>query len=424
MKNVWILNHYAQEPGGSGGTRHHSLAKHLLKHGWQACIVAASVELNTGYQRLCSRETARLGIYDGVPFLWLKTPSYQGNGTRRVLNMVCYALRAIIPYQTRLLPRPDVVIGSSVHPLAAWSGAIVARRTGVPFFFEVRDLWPQTLIDMGELSPNSVLALLLRRLEKWLYRVAERILVLPPRAADYIEPLGISPAKIVWLPNGVDLADFPPPSLPAPHEAFVLMYFGAHGNANGLSNLILAMAELSRRSLPQPVCLRLIGEGPLKPSLIDQARQLKLANVFFEPPVPKQQIPRVAAGADAFVFNLIHSPVFRYGISSNKLFDFMASGRPLLFCSDAVNNPVREASAGLTVSPDDPTALADAVEELLHMSAEQRYEMGLNARRYIEDNHDYARLAEKLATVLDEVCQSRDDKKASRPLTQNPSRST
>ena len=157
MKNVWILNHYAQEPGGAGGTRHYSLAKHLVDYGWKASIIAASVELNTGRQRLSPGEKRRLSKFGNVPFLWVRTPRYKGNGGGRMINMLMYSLRVLLPWTTRKLDRPDVIIGSSVHPFAAAAGAILARRFRVPFVFEVRDLWPQTLVDLGRLQEKSII---------------------------------------------------------------------------------------------------------------------------------------------------------------------------------------------------------------------------------------------------------------------------
>jgi glycosyltransferase involved in cell wall biosynthesis len=163
------------------------------------------------------------------------------------------------------------------------------------------------------------------------------------------------------------------------------------------------MALMQQRDLPQPIRLRLIGDGPSKAALVKQASYLKLDNVFFEPPVPNSRIPAIATEADAFVFNLVDAPVFKYGISSNKLFDYMASNRPILFCSNSVNNPIREANAGITVAPEDPSALADAIEQLLYMSSEERFEMGKNGRHFVEKNHDYSILAKKLSAVLDDM---------------------
>ena len=408
MKHVWILNHYALEPGGAGGTRHYNLARHLYRHGWDATVIAASVELNSGRQRLARTEAIREEEHGNVRFLWIRTPQYQGNGGGRMKNMLAYSFRVLLPGSTQGLKAPDVVIGSSVHPFAAFSGRLLAWRHRVPFIFEVRDLWPQTLIDLGRIKEKSLLTFILRRLELWLYKQAAAIVVLLPRADEYIRPLGIARDKIVWIPNGVDFASFPSRELKEKKAGtpFVLMYFGAHGQANNLENVIRAMAALKRNHPEALVELRLIGDGPLKPFLVDLVDELGLKSVVFSPPVPKSTIPGLAAEADAFIFNLLDAPVFRYGISSNKLFDFMAAARPILFCSDAVNNPVKDASAGITVQPGKPEELAHAIIELVETSYKKRKEMGMSGRQYVERLHGFDVLARKLADTLDRAIDS------------------
>lgn len=402
MKHVWILNHYAQEPGGAGGTRHFSLARHLPAHGWKATLIAASTDHSTGLQRLDAGEQKRLQHYDGVPFLWLRTRSYSGNGLDRVGNMLDYTRAVLKRRNLSDLEAPDAIIGSSVHPLAAWAGRRLAKRHGVPFIFEVRDLWPQTLIDMGRISHGHPAAIGLRWLETSLYRDASRIIVLLPKANEYIEPLGVSPEKIIWIPNGVDLESFPvrPPMAPS-SDRFTLMYFGAHGAANGLDNLLAAMQLVAQVPAGIRICLRLIGDGPLKPFLMAMASERGLTNVSFEDPVPKSRIPALAARADAFVFNLIDAPVFRYGISSNKLFDFLAAGRPVIFCCASSNNPVGEAGAGITVPPEDPPALAAAIVELASVPEAELIRMGQAGRLYLDANHGMEKLAGRLAFALD-----------------------
>lgn len=404
MKNVWILNHYAVPPGASGGTRHFSLAKNLQTYGWDACILAASVEHLSGEQRLKAGEARRLDTCAGVHFLWLHTPVYRGNGGGRMRNMLAYAIRAWRPASTKELPRPDIVVGSSVHPFAAVTGALLAKRFRVPFVFEVRDLWPQTLIDLGRINNRSLMARAMRGLERWLYQRADRIVTLLPRAVDYIGALGVDTGKVVWIPNGVELAGFPDPGLPtdAAERPFVLMYFGSHGQANGLDNLLYAMKQLQERPAGQAVQLRMIGDGPAKMSLQNLATHLDLQNVSFEPPVRKAEIPQLAAQADAFVFNLMDAPVFKYGISSNKLFDFLAGRRPIIFCCDAVNNPVQDAGAGFTVPPENPEALAEAIRRVVALPLAEREAMGAAGRCYVERNNDFKILAGKLAATLDE----------------------
>lgn len=409
MKQVWILNHYAQEPRGAGGTRHFHLAEHLEAYGWHATVIAASVEFNSGQQRLAPHEASRYERFANVPFLWVRTPEYKGNGGGRMLNMLAYSWQTLLKQTTRELSRPDVVIGSSVHPFAAVAGALLARRFKVPFVFEVRDLWPQTLVDMGRLRDGAFLTWVLRKLETWLYRRAARIVVLLPRAWEYIAPLGIAAERIVWIPNGVDLSLFPrsEPPVRGLSEPFTLMYFGAHGQANGLDNLLQAMKLVQDRPGDQRIVLRMIGDGPLKPALMAQAQQLGLTNVSFEPSVPKSCIPAIAAEADAFVIAVLDLPkLYRYGISMNKLFDYLAAARPIIMASNAVNNPVDDAQAGLTVGAGKPNELAEAILKIAALPIEERQRMGRAGREYVEKNHGFQQLSGRLAQVLDDSIKS------------------
>ena len=402
MKHVWMLNHYALEPGSPGGTRHFHLAENLPDYGWSATIIAASIVAHSGHQRLNPGERHRMEMHKGIPFLLINTPKYRGNGRGRIVNMLAYSFRAIIPASTRDLKKPDLIIGSSVHPFAALSGVLLAKRFNVPFIFEVRDLWPLTLISMGRLKEKSMMAWVLRRLELWLYRQASRIVVLLPRAAVYIKSLGICEKKVVWIPNGVDLSLFSGNRVVRKAKnPFVLMYFGAHGQANGLDVIIRAMKIVSNRIPKGTVKLRMIGDGPLKPELIKLSTKLEVPDISFEPSVPKSEIPALASQADAFVLTVLDQPrLYQYGISMNKLFDYLAAGRPIIMASNAVNNPVEEAGAGLTVPANDPEALADAILKLYRIPHEFYVRMSMAGRQYVEKHHEFGLLAKRLADTM------------------------
>lgn len=408
MKNVWILNHYAVAPNETGGTRHYSLSRHLREFGWESSIIAASVEHDSGNQRLEASAKRRIDYHDGVRFLWLRTPSYRGNGSGRIKNMLTYSWRAFRRASTRDIPRPDVVIGSSVHPFAAVCGAFLARRFSVPFVFEVRDLWPQTLIDLGRLKQGSVMAKVMGKIELWLYRRADRIVVLLPHAGDYIEPFGIDLNKVIWLPNGVELEGTAAPEPASDNNEFTVMYFGAHGTANDIENILKAFSILEKQPRTERIVLNLIGNGPAKPKLMELAKDLQLNRVTFSPSVPKEQIPALAQKADAFVICILDRPnLYRYGISMNKLFDYMAAARPIIISCNSANNPIEESQAGITVPPECPQALADGIVQLAAMSAEQRSQMGKAGRDYVEAKHSYRQLAKNLATILDDLIESK-----------------
>ena len=402
MKNLLILNHYAIPPGKAGGTRHYSLAKHLKSYGWNTTIMAAGVEHETGNKAQKKNGKIRIENYNGVPFFWISVPCLGKRHITRMIDMLVYTLRAINPIYTKKIPRPDVIIGSQVHPFAVWAASVLSKRFKVPFIFEIRDLWPQTLIDMGYLKERSIKTRLLKNLEKYLYKRSDKIISLLPNASQYItKTSGVRAEKIFYIPNGVDLEEFPFEKYPKKDNEFQLMYFGAHGRANALCTLIDAIAFLNKRKIDH-FKLRFIGDGPLKPELEKKVKKMGLHNVHFEDAVPKSKIPMIAAQANAFVI-IVHSLdcLTRFGMSPNKLFDYMAAGRPILIASKAANNPVKEAACGISVASDNAELIAEKIYELTITPHSNLEKMGQKGRNYLEQHHDYIKLASTLSDLLD-----------------------
>ena len=395
----WLVNHYALPPDGSGGTRHYTLARHLAPLGWRAIVIAASTELNTGRQRLGQGETKRFETIGDVEFIWLRAPSYQGNGVGRLVNMLVFSLRLLF---LRGAPAPSVILGSSPHPFAALSAWWIARRKKIPFVYEVRDMWPQGLIELGGISARHPLMLLFGAIARFLFRRSDRFVAVMPGIVDYLAERNIPLEKFAWIPNGTDFGLFAAAAPPPSRTPFTFMFFGAHSTANGLEQVLQAMRMVETQG--NDTRLRLIGDGPLKPFLMALAEQMMLKHVSFEPPVAKEAIPALAAQADAFIFPIADAPIFiKYGISANKLFDFLAAARPIIFACRSWNNPVAEAGAGLTAPPDDPAALAAAMLELASLPLEERQAMGARGRDYVLRNHSFTTLAEKLRDVLESL---------------------
>ncbi|NPA71386.1 MAG: glycosyltransferase family 4 protein [Gammaproteobacteria bacterium] len=400
---ICIVNHYAITPKQAGGTRHHTFAKELVKRGHKVTIVASSFEHYTRKEvHLRAGETYKYENIEGVDYIWLRTPGYQGNTIFRLFNMLSfsYKVRFYLPKLCSYVP--EVIIGSSPHPFSSLAAERLAAFWGVPFVFEVRDLWPQTLVDLGNLSPHHPLVILLSLIEKYLYLRADHVITLLPGAADYINQKTSRKVPVSWIPNGIDLSMVPPPKPPVNSEKFSLVYAGSHGLANQLS-ILLEVARILQEQQPKTqIFFRLFGDGPEKPLLKKRAREFGLTNLVFEDPVPKEELYKKLQEADGFIAILKDSPLYKWGISMNKLLDYMAAARPIVLGVGAslVYNPVEEARAGFTVPSNDAKAIAQAVVRLAQMPVKERWEMGLRARRYIEKHYRIEYLVDKLEEVM------------------------
>lgn len=403
--NIWLVNHYAVAPNEAGGTRHFSLARELIDCGHSVTIVAASVNyLTRTEERLNAHERIRLEVRDGVPFLHLRGLSYRSNSLVRVFGMISFALGV---WRIRKLPelsRPELVIGSSPHTFAALAAERIAHAFRVPFVLEVRDLWPQTLVELGNMSRLHPLVFVFGTVERFLYRRARRIVTLLPEASQHMTRKGANPAKVVWIPNGFDARLLPePPALDAPRNAFTVMYAGAHGIANSLDTVLDAVGYLKGIGMSHRVCFRFIGDGREKPRLMRRAQEEHLENVSFEGPVAKTVVYSLMAEADAFIACLRSSPLYESGISLNKLFDYLYMGRPIVFSAGLTYNPVAEAGAGITVAPEDGRALAEGIQQLMEMPLEERRAMGRRGQEYVRARHDMHELGQRLLRVLAEA---------------------
>jgi glycosyltransferase involved in cell wall biosynthesis len=338
---------------------------------------------------------------DGVRFVWIWTPPYRINDWRRALNMAAFTVLVLLAGLVEG-PRPDVVIGVSVHPLAAWAGWALARWKGARFFFEITDLWPQTLIDLGRLKADSFAARFLGFLERFLCRKAERIVMLLPHTQSHVSSMGISLDKIVWIPNGVELRRYDDvvPYDGAARPPFRVMFMGGFVESNAIDNILGAARVLQERGR-KDIQFMLVGRGTDRDEVIGQAHDL--ANVVFPDPVPKHAIGTMMSQADAFIYALHDLPLYRFGVSLNKLTDYLAGGRPIIFSGHSAYDPVADIGAGYSLPPDDPVAIADAIEKLFSLTPDERIKMGRKGRDYVVEHHDIPKLASKLLAALEPV---------------------
>ena len=331
MPRLWLINQFANTPEVPGHTRQYEVAAGLVGYGWQVEVFSSDFNLTQRqYRRLrfpqlwCSERPA------GIRWTWLWVSPYWLNNWKRQLNMLSFCVHLAL----RLGPAaalgrftgrsPDVILASSPQLPAAFTCLWIARLSGIPFVLEVRDLWPQVLIDQGGKSTRSPMVRLLSWMERQLYRQASTVVVLAKGAESYVRERGAS--QTAWLPNGPDLELFAPRPLPVNSGVFTVLYAGAHGDANDLENVIAAARLLEAQDAS--VRFRFVGDGPEKQALMQLSQDLQ--SVSFEQPLPKAQIPSLMAEADAILLSLRDVPLFRYGVSPNKLYDAYALGRPVI----------------------------------------------------------------------------------------------
>ena len=407
-KNIWILNHYAITPDMPGGTRHYDFGSELVKRGYGVTIFASSFHYLWHKElKLKKREKYKIENVDGINFVWIKTFSYKKNNWRRVLNMISYMCRVYwlgkkITRKNKDISNPDIIIGSSVHLLTVLSAYFLSKYYKAKFIMEVRDLWPQTLIDVGNLKENSLIVKILRFLEKYLYNRAKRIIVLMSQAEDYIIPLGINKDKIVWICNGVNITKFKKVRKEKSDKYFKVIYLGAHGVANAL-DIVLDTAEKIQKRGYKDIKILLYGDGSEKRRLIKYKEKLKLKNLEFHNPFSKEKIFNLLLEADILLINYRKSNIFKYGISHNKLFDCMASGKPIIYAGEYASNPVNISKCGISILPEDSKELMNAIIGLYKISSEERNRMGRRGREYVEKYYSIPVLVDKLEKVIRQI---------------------
>jgi glycosyltransferase involved in cell wall biosynthesis len=400
---ILLVNHYAFPPSQPGGTRHYSLARALMAMGHQAAIAASGFDHITRSDRLLRGESLRLERHGQVPFYWIRTPGYQGNaGAARLWNMLAFARAVEHELPRHLDGRPDVIVGSSPHLFGARAALRLARRLRVPFVLEIRDVWPQSLIDVMGVPSWHPVVWVMAHIERELYREADHIVTLLPGVAPRVAERGGDPQAITWVSNGIDLSLLPPVVEPVERDRFKFLYAGSHGLTNALDVMVDAAALLQARQgrLAKRLDLELLGTGPEKPRLEARARNEGLANLAFRPPVPKQEVYGALATADAFWVSSHDTSLWSHGISFNKLFDYMAMARPTVIGLDCPNNPIAEAGCGITVRPGDAEAMAAGMERLLELGPEARRGMARRGRAHVEANFDFRILATRFESAL------------------------
>ena len=342
-KKIWILNHYATNMFFEGAGRHHSFAKYLTRMGYEVTIFCANVVHNredviniNDNSLFCDKEGQ-----DGVNYTFIKTRPYTGNGLERIKNMFDYLINVKKVAKKKIQEGigPDIIIASSVHPLALVAGIQIGRKSNVPCICEIRDIWPLSLVEFGIIKEESLINIFLQKLELWTYRKADKIIFTMEGGQRYIADMGwsklIPNEKVLYLNNGVDLDlynanklnSFDDEDLDNNKKKFI--YAGSIGLTDKLDRLV----EVAKKCQQEGLCdvqFLVYGSGSEKERLENLCISLELKNIVFKGRVSKDQIPYVLSKSYANVFFLENYRIYKYGISLNKLFEYLAAGKPII----------------------------------------------------------------------------------------------
>ncbi|MDD4170391.1 MAG: glycosyltransferase family 4 protein, partial [Desulfotomaculaceae bacterium] len=346
-----------------GGTRHYEFAKQLVARGY-AVTIWLSV-FHHGLRQYIDKkliDSIKGSLPERLYLRWVWSSAYSGNDWRRVINIIIFAL--VLLYRGLFAPRPDTIIASSPHLPAALTGWMLSKIKRSRFILEIRDLWPDGMVVLG-LRVNSPVYRVLYHLAHFLYRRSPRIIVLTEGLRDALIRQGVDQEKIIYLPNGISMdyltgaeaREITRRELGFGNK-FICLYAGAHGPNNALQTVVEAAGLLKKHG---EIRFVLLGDGSEKEKLQAKAREMRLTNLIFLDPVPKNRVMQVLYAADAAVLSIKNLPISR-GVRPNKLFDYLAAGRPIICAGYGESQKlVEELGLGVCARPEDPADLACAI---------------------------------------------------------------
>ena len=400
-KHVTIINQYIGSPYHGMEYRHYYLAKNLLEQGYKVTLVSGS------YSHLFSsppkvKQSVTKELIDGIEYIWIKVPSYKSSKSiGRIWNMLYFAWK--LHFLKDIVPSHIIVSSPSLFPVKV--GAKLAKKFHTKFLFEVRDIWPQTLVELSRLSTTHPLIKLMEHYEKFAYRKADKIISLLPAAKEHFEKKGMKKDKFVYLPNGIETEQQESASLAyetrekIPTDKFIIGYSGTIGIANNLDYLLDAAEILNEND---EIHFILLGNGGEKKRLQERAKNLSLKNITFLEAIPKEEIASFLSYIDVAFISLLPEDLFRFGVSPNKVFDYMFAQKPIIWAIEAGNNLIEEAQCGVSVTLNDTLSLKNAILNLKGLGKEALTELGQNGYNFVYSQHNYKMLAEKLINIIEE----------------------
>lgn len=416
-KKIWLWNHYATEMYKNKGGRHYWFAENLIKEEYDATVFCANTYHNKSETIDTGKNKYTIDIVNGIPFVFVKTTTALGNGFDRIKNMGLFYwnLFSVARIYAMEYGKPDVIIASSVHPLTMVAGIQIAKKMNIPCICEIRDLWPEGIFYFNKVRENSLLGKILVSGEHWIYKKADALIFTKEGDTDYIKEKkwdtvqggDINLEKAYYINNGVDIEGFNKCINEKVIEdedlesgRFNVVYAGAIRPVNNVGN-ILDAAKLLKDD--KEIQFLIYGDGNQKGMLEKRVAEEDLDNVKMKGFVNKQYIPYILSKSSLNILNYSHTQCnWARGNSSNKLFEYMASGKPIISTVKTGYSIIEKYKCGIELENNSPEELVQAILDIKNM-AEHQYELlGFNAKIGADD-FDFKLLTRKLINVIESL---------------------
>ena len=398
-KNIWIINQYCGSIFHGMNFRSWYFAKELKKKGHSPHIISAS------FSHLLFKFPATNGKFtfesvEDIPFTWVKVAKYSGSQSiGRVLVMIQFMINLIF-LPKKKLQKPDVIFVSSLSPLPIVSAYFWSKKYKAKLLFEVRDIWPLSLIEIGGFSKLNPLVLFFGWFEKFAYKRADKVISVLPNAKPHMESRGMNKDKFIHIPNGFNMEEMKKSkdldksiANLIPKNKFIVGYTGSLGASNAMEYLIKASNYLE---INENIHFVILGKGQHLEKLKNNAKN----NVSFLGEIDKSQIQSAISFFDVCYIGWHNHSLYRFGISPNKIFDYMYSGKPIIHSVNTSNDIVQIAKAGVSIQPENPSEIANKIIEISKMGKEILKKWGQNGKKYVEENHTYSHLTQLLISTI------------------------
>ncbi|MCF2681351.1 glycosyltransferase family 4 protein [Faecalicatena contorta] len=404
--NIWIVNHYAIPPSMGGLVRHYYFSKYLQKMGHNVKIFTSSKIHNTDINMIKDNALYREKMEDGVEYTFVRSKDYKGNGLDRIFNMIDLPFKMWKTMKVFWkIQKPDVIYTSSPDLFVAFFALLFGKRYEIPVVVEIRDLWPESIVEYNGISKNNPIIQILYQLEKWIYTKADQLIFTMAGGKKYICDKKwenkVDLNKINHVNNGVDLQEFEEnlkkhqiEDNDLKSDKFKIIYVGSIRKVNNLKALVDASKYIDK----EKVVILIYGNGTEREELEHICKEEKLC-IKFKGHIEKKYVPYVLSKANLNLINVSTAGLNQYGCSWNKLFEYMASGKPILCNTPTAYDLIIEKNVGVSKKFDDARAYGECIKEFIELGQQQYDNYCQNAKKCVEQ-YDYKNLTLKIEEIL------------------------